>query len=231
MRLKVLLLVLSVVLLCSCSKKDIDATGTPNATEQQGTFQTQATAEVVDPSVAANELDIVVGAQQPVIPDILEPVASGLRVAQNDYVTIDYSNTQDGYVMVRFHAETSQKLKTQIIGTTTTYTYNLYPGEWAVFPLSDGNGHYQIKVFQNVSGSQYALVLAEGCDVVLVDEFAPFLRPNQYVNYSASSVAVKKAAELTEKISNLKLEEPPKTSTISPSDLKVGMTVQIAQDI
>ena len=202
MRLKALLLVLSVMLLCSCSKKDIDATGTTNVTEQQGTFQTQATAEVVDPSVAANELDIVVGAQQPVIPDILEPVASGLRVAQNDYITIDYSNTQDGYVMVRFHAETSQKLKTQIIGTTTTYTYNLYPGEWAVFPLSDGNGHYQIKVFQNVSGSQYALVLAEGCDVVLVDEFAPFLRPNQYVNYSASSVAVKKAAELTAKISN-----------------------------
>ena len=200
MRLNALLLLLSValvVLLSGCSNKDIDASGTPNATQS-----TVDAAASVDPSVVANELDIVVGAQQAAIPDILEPVASGVRVAQNDNVTIDYSNIQDGYVMILFHAKTDKKLKTQIIGPTTTYTYNLYPGEWAVFPLSDGNGHYQFKVFQNVSGSQYALLLAEGCDVVLVDEFAPFLRPNQYVNYSASSITVKKAAELTAKISN-----------------------------
>lgn len=32
---------------------------------------------------------------------------------------------------------------------------------------------------------------------MLTDSYAPFLRPNQYVNYTANSQAVKKAAELT----------------------------------
>ena len=187
MRLKVLLLTLSAVLaimLSSCANKDVDAV------------------QMAEPELVTNELGVVVGTPQAAIPDILEPVASGTLVAQNDYVTIDYSNTQDGYVMVRFNMDTNNKLKTQITGATTTYTYNLYPGQWTVFPLSDGNGYYQIKVFQNITGSQYALVLAEDCEVVLSDEFAPFLRPNQYVNYSASSAAVEKAAELTAGISN-----------------------------
>ena len=158
--------------------------------------------ELVEPEVVESELAAVVEEAAPAIPDILEPVASGARVAQNEYVTIDYSNTQDGYIMVLFTAQSSSKLKVQITGTTTTYTYNLYPGVWAVFPLTDGNGYYQFKVFQNVTGSQYALLLADGCDVALSDEFAPFLRPNQYVDYSVSSAAVAKAAELTNGISN-----------------------------
>lgn len=210
MRLKVLFLVLSAVLaffLSSCAKENTDGTWTPNspAQSQEGISASKLdgeSTEMADPEIVTNELEVVVGTPQAAIPDILEPVASGKLVAQNDYAVIDYSNTQDGYIMVRFTAETSNKLKTQIIGTTTTYTYNLYPGEWTVFPLSDGNGHYQFKVFQNVTGSQYALILAEDCEVVLSDEFAPFLRPNQYVNYSASSIAVEKAAQLTAQITN-----------------------------
>jgi len=40
--------------------------------------------------------------------------------------------------------------------------------------------------------------LAAQQDVTLKDEFAPFLRPNQYVDFSASSLAVAKAIELTQ---------------------------------
>jgi len=38
--------------------------------------------------------------------------------------------------------------------------------------------------------------------VTLADEFAPFLRPNQYVDYSAASTAVAKAEELTKNTEN-----------------------------
>lgn len=52
-------------------------------------------------------------------------------------------------------------------------------------------------VYENTSGNKYALAFSTPVTVMLTNDFAPFLRPNQYVNYSADSQAVKKAAELT----------------------------------
>jgi len=122
--------------------------------------------------------------------------ASGKLVKQNREAVIDYSNTADGYVMVRYTAQTAQRLKVQVKGTTTTYTYNLTAGKWEIFPFSDGNGTYKVTVYKNVSGNKYASVLSLSCPVQLADEFAPFIRPNQYVNYAADSAVVAKAAEL-----------------------------------
>jgi transglutaminase-like putative cysteine protease len=68
--------------------------------------------------------------------------------------------------------------------------------EWTVFPLSDGNGSYQIKVFRNVVDNRYATVLALSLSVTLTDEFAPFLRPNQYVNYENAKQTVQKTSEI-----------------------------------
>jgi len=127
---------------------------------------------------------------------------SGKLVKKSDSAVIDYSNTGDGYVMVQYTAQTSKRLKVQVKGPSTTYTYNLTPGKWETFPLSDGNGSYQISLFENVSGSKYALVQSISQSVTLADEFAPFLRPNQYVDYSAASTAVAKAEELTKNTEN-----------------------------
>ena len=102
--------------------------------------------------------------------------------------------------MVLYRAETKKGLKAQIKGPKTTYNYTIQPGEWAILSLTDGNGSYQVKIFQNVSGNSYSNVLSARMNVELADEFAPFLRPNQYVNYSASSKAVALAQELTEGI-------------------------------
>ena len=131
------------------------------------------------------------------VPDILTAEADGELEKKNSYAIIDYSNTEDGYVMVKYAAETTNRLKVQVKGPSTTYTYNITAGEWEVFPLSDGNGNYQIAVYRNVSGNSYAAVLSLGVKVTLEDEFAPFIRPNQYVNYSADSEVIAKAAELT----------------------------------
>ena len=56
-------------------------------------------------------------------------------------------------------------------------------------------------VYENVSGTKYASVLSLSCDVTLTDEFAPFLRPNQYVDYASAPNSVAKAKELTAKSS------------------------------
>jgi len=131
------------------------------------------------------------------LPDILTAQATGVKVKKNGKATIDYSNTTDGYVMVQYTAQTANRLKVQVKGPTTTYTYNLTPGSWEIFPLSDGSGDYQIAVYKNVSGTKYAVELSTVLTVALKDEFAPFLRPNQYVDYNAASQAVAKARELT----------------------------------
>lgn len=132
----------------------------------------------------------------------LRAVASGTLVKQNSKAVIDYSNTKDGYVMVKYSASTTKRLKAQVKGPTTTYTYNLTAGKWETFPLSDGNGSYQIVVYENISGTKYSSVLSLTTAVTLTDEFAPFLRPNQYVDYSAAPKTVAKAAELVKGIND-----------------------------
>ncbi|MCF2595249.1 transglutaminase-like domain-containing protein [Pseudoflavonifractor phocaeensis] len=134
------------------------------------------------------------------LPTMLTSSAPGTLEKRNNKAVIDYSNTQDGYVMVQYTASTDKRLKAQVKGPTTTYTYNLTVGQWATFPLSDGNGTYQFVVYENIEGTKYACVLSQSHTVTLTDEFAPFLRPNQYVDYAPAVNTVAKAEELTRDI-------------------------------
>lgn len=143
-----------------------------------------------------SEQDIL--AEEPAIPDILQPLASGTAVEENDKAVIDYSNPEDGYVMVKYKAETTKKLKVQVKGPTTTYTYTIQPGSWETFPLSDGNGSYQVTVYENAEGKKYAAVVSVTAEVSMSDEFAPFIRPNQYVDYGEAEETIKLAAKLTQ---------------------------------
>ncbi len=140
--------------------------------------------------------------EEAAIPNDVTAVASGEKVKSNEFAAIDYSNTDDGYVMVCYTAETAQKLKAQVKGPVTTYTYNLTPGSWSAFPLSDEDGEYQISVFENVVDAKYAVVLSLSVSVAMEDEFAPFLRSNQYVNFDTAPNTVAKAAALTAGISD-----------------------------
>lgn len=131
------------------------------------------------------------------IPTHVTVEASGVLVKSGGEVIIDYSNTKDGYVMVYYKSPTDKKLKAQVQGPTTTYTYNLTPEKWAAFPLSDENGNYKITVLKNTTGSKYAVLVSLSVSVQMTDEFAPFLRSNQYVDFDAAPNAVAKATQLT----------------------------------
>lgn len=129
---------------------------------------------------------------------VLAPVASGTTVYSNEKAKVDASNAKDGYVMVAHNGASKSRLKVRVTGPSgTVYTYDLNKnGNYEVFPLSDGNGKYTVGVYENTSGNKYALAFSTPVTVMLTDSYAPFLRPNQYVNYSDSSQTVKKAAEL-----------------------------------
>lgn len=51
-------------------------------------------------------------------------------------------------------------------------------------------------VCEQLANDKYAIVSSLSADVTLTNEFGPFLYPNQYVNFTADSQSVKKAAEL-----------------------------------
>ena len=198
---------LLVALLSGCGAgAQTGAAGEEDAAAQEETLpeteETQITEEAYTDQVVLEEVDLedeaVALAEAPAaVSSMLLPTASGTLVKTSDKAEIDYSNTADGYVMVRYKASTTKRLKAQVKGPTTTYTYNLTAGKWETFPLSDGNGSYQVVVYENISGTKYATVLSLSCTVTLKDEFAPFLRPNQYVDYSNAVNTVAKAKELT----------------------------------
>ena len=143
-------------------------------------------------------LEVVPLTASPAIFSIPMPSAPGTQVKKNQKAEIDHSNAGDGYIMVRFLQKTSKKLKVQVTGPSdVTYTYDLKQnGDFEVFPLSDGSGSYKLGVFEQIEGTRYATANSATISVTLKDEFAPFLRPNQYVNFTKDSNTVKKAAEL-----------------------------------
>ena len=109
-----------------------------------------------------------------------------------DRVKLDVSCLAEGYVAVS--AVSDMRLKFQVVKDEITYNYNLpSDGTPGIFPLQGGNGSYRFRVMENVVDKKYSELYSFTCDVVMQDEFQPFLRPSTYINYSA---CVRKAAEL-----------------------------------
>lgn len=132
------------------------------------------------------------------LPTKAEP-KTGVTVYANDKASIDASNLAEGYVMVKYTGGKQVKIKVQITksGTSTTYTYNLNnAGTYETFPLTEGDGTYSIKVFENTSGTKYATAYSTSVTLKLRNDFLPFLYSNQFVNYKSDSKVVSKGAEI-----------------------------------
>ncbi|MDC7289000.1 transglutaminase-like domain-containing protein [Blautia schinkii] len=111
-------------------------------------------------------------------------------------MTLDVSNTDQGYLTARNDSpEKRANLQLQA-PDSVLYSYFLEPGETAVIPFTGGGGNYQITCYQQVSGSQYAALYAEQIEVILENEFLPYIYPNQYVNFSPESEVSKKALSM-----------------------------------
>lgn len=129
--------------------------------------------------------------------EVLKPEISGIETYGNDQASIDASNSADGYVCVAYKGDAS-KVR-MLIETPAGNTYNYLmdlDGNYDVYPLSEGNGTYTIGVYENIQGDQYSVAFSTPITVQLKDEYTTFLYPNAYVDFSESSAAVKKGAEL-----------------------------------
>ena len=91
------------------------------------------------------------------------------------------------------------KIKVQISKNgSETYTYDLNnSGVYEVFPLSEGNGSYQVKVFENIQGNQYSQLQPESGRIHFQSLRFLFCIPTMYVNFNSASAAVQKGAELS----------------------------------
>ena len=134
--------------------------------------------------------------------EFLSPVASGQVLYGNEIISIDASNASEGYVMVQYTGS-ADKTKLQITAPDgDIYSYNLAAGSYETFPLSAGNGTYQIAVLEHAFDDMYSIAFSQNIDAAITDEFKPFLYPNQYVWFTPESKAIALGVEISEKSSN-----------------------------
>lgn len=99
--------------------------------------------------------------------------------------------------MIKYTGQSSKAKIRITIPDGVTYTYTLFGNEYRSFPLSGGDGIYQITVYKNVQDDMYAVVNSQTLNVSLTDEFVPFLYPNYYSWYTAETEAVQLGIQLS----------------------------------
>ena len=132
-------------------------------------------------------------------PVVLETTADGFEAFEGTGAAVDFSHAADGYIMAKYEGD-NPKIKIQITRNGgSTYTYNVHPGEPFVgYPLSEGEGAYNVAMFLNIEGDKYSQACAQEIQADITDEFSPFLRPNQYSNFTESTRAVTKSSEIAQ---------------------------------
>jgi hypothetical protein len=200
---KIILFLFSILILASCNQSTNDLRELYDPAISEKNFECEW-CEDCDGELIDITPEMVPLTAAPAVFSISTPVASGTDVKSNDKAVIDYSNMADGYVMAKYIPQTTKSVRVMVKGPSgAQYQYTLKSGGvFEVFPLSDGNGAYTVGVFEQVDGTKYATVVSHNITVTLADEFAPFIRPNQYVNYSPDSETVKKAAQLISGVTN-----------------------------
>ena len=139
------------------------------------------------------------GGQKPLVVDAFfdEKAATG-----KDGAFIDASKTNLGYVAVLVTSD--KKLKFQVIkkgeegAEDITYTYDQRgDGVPSIYSIQSGDGDYTFRVMENVEGKKYASKYKTKVTVKLDNEFVPFLCTNDYARFTADSMCVKQANDLS----------------------------------
>jgi len=129
-------------------------------------------------------------------PVVLEVSQPGIAVMADDRAVLDFSNANDGYICVMSYLEGIRvKVLVEVAGAQYQYTIDV-PGVFITIPMSEGDGSYLVGVWQNVTGDSYAAVFSQEVYVALDNEFRPFLRPNQFVDFVAGDAATTLSQQL-----------------------------------
>ena len=111
---------------------------------------------------------------------------------------VEISNVAHGYVALR-NKGSAKKISFEVIAKNNkVYKYFIErTKEPTYFPLTSGNGTYQISVYENVQDDEYSVLMMDSFEVKLKNKFLPFLYPNQYVEFTSKTKAVKEAKKLS----------------------------------
>lgn len=131
---------------------------------------------------------------QVVIPKIKMPESPGTKTITGTNAEVDYSNAAEGYISV-LYSGSADGGKVRLKCGSVQYDHDLAAGKREYFPLMD-SGSYSVKVYEHVSGANYAQLIDGSFDVSLRSATEMYLYPNKYINFNSSSACVKKAAEL-----------------------------------
>ncbi len=121
-------------------------------------------------------------------PQNTEEVGDGLFTDNgNGTVSFSYNNTGDKRCKVVIRLNEGKM-----------YQYDIPSGQCdLVFPLSQGNGRYQVMLCRNTTGSKYMIVGAKTIELKTDDALSVFLTSNYIINWNTENEAIKKAYELT----------------------------------
>ena len=129
--------------------------------------------------------------------EVLSPEAPGEEVSGNEFASLDSSRTEEGYIQVCYSGDAARARLQLLDPEGVLYTYCLRPGVPEVLPLTGGQGTYNVTVLENAFDNIYAVTWSGELEAEQVDEFKPYLYPNQYVWYTAGSRVYALGAELS----------------------------------
>lgn len=121
------------------------------------------------------------------IDEIMFPEVLEKKVIETEYVKVDYSLTNQGYILAKLKKASSKRIKIEISKDDFPYRYDITDLNYVALPLQMENGQYTIKILRQIEGTKYAISSSEMIQVKLDDELLPYLYPNQLVYYTKNS--------------------------------------------
>lgn len=130
-------------------------------------------------------------------PVVLVPETDKTSLYEGADVSLDASGAANGYILVRYSGSASKVRMLLTCPTGETYNYLLpLDNDYAVYPLTEGDGSYNVAVYENVYDDQYSVLFSQDISVTIKDPNRVFLYPNEYVDFNKDSKAVAKGMEL-----------------------------------
>ncbi len=132
--------------------------------------------------------------------DIKNPVPSGKAVSDLNGYLIDYSNMQDGYVMIKASTVANAVVQIYLDSKSGTLVGQYFINEkdkYFAFPLTKGANTYCVRVLEKQASGSYRQKNAITEYAAISPETKAYIQPNMYVDYNKNSSAVKLSCELS----------------------------------
>lgn len=177
---------------------DTEQTSETNSeTESAGTEVTESVTEIpetkTETTVETAETTTPKPKAEVVIPKINMPKI-GDKLISGDNAEADYSYASEGYISA-VYSGSAAAAKFRVTCGEIRYDHDLTPGKREFFPLM-GSGSYDVKIYEQFSGNNFALIAEGNFDANISSSVSTYLYPNKYVDFDGSSACVKKAAEV-----------------------------------